>query len=57
MTYQQLLDILQTLTHEQLKANLSIYDPTIDEYYTVSGFGITNEDEVLDKDHPYIILK
>lgn len=56
MTYQQLLDILQTLTHEQLKANLSIYDPTIDEYYTVSGFGITNEDEVLDKDHPYIIL-
>ena len=56
MTYQHLLEMLQTLDHEQLKTNVSIYDPTVDEYYTVCGFGITNEDDFLDKDHPFIIL-
>lgn len=56
MTYQNLLELLQTLDHEQLKMNVSIYDPTIEEYYTVCGFGITNENDVLDEDHPFIIL-
>lgn len=41
-----------------MQMNVSIYDPTVDEYYTTAGFGITdNNDQVLDGGHPFIILK
>lgn len=57
MTYQQLFEYLQTLDQNQMQMDVSIYDPTVDEFYPTAGFGITNESVVLDEDHPYIILK
>lgn len=57
MTYKQLLELLKTLEPEQMKMDVSIYDPTVDEYYSTVGFGITNDTDVLDEDHPFIILK
>ena len=58
MTFQQLFEYLQTLDHNQMQMDVSIYDPTVDEYYTTAGFGITDDsDQVLDGDHPFIILK
>ena len=57
MTYKQLFEYLQTLDHTQMQMDVSIYDPTVDEYYSTTGLAITNEVDVLDEDHPFIILK
>jgi len=55
MTYQNLLEILQTLSHEQLKMNVSIYDIGDDEFYPMNGFHFSDEStQVLDPDHPYV---
>lgn len=55
MTYQNLLKILQTLNHEQLKMNVSIYDISDDEFYPMNGFHFSDETtQVLDSEHPYV---
>ena len=55
MTYQNLLEILQTLTLEQLKMDVSIYDIGDDEFYPMEGSHFTGDTcDVLDPEHPYI---
>lgn len=55
MTYQNLLEILQTLTLEQLKSDVSIYDIANDEFYPMNRFHLTDETvDVLDPEHPYL---
>jgi hypothetical protein len=55
MTYQNLLEILQTLTLEQLKSDVSIYDISNDEFYSMNSFHFSDETvDVLDPEHPYI---
>lgn len=55
MTYQNLLEILQTLTLEQLKMDVSIYDIGNDEFCPMNGFHFSDETvDVLDPEHPYI---
>lgn len=55
MTYQNLLEILQTLTLEQLKMDVSIYDIGDDEFYPMNSFHFTGDTcDVLDPEHPYI---
>jgi hypothetical protein len=55
MTYQNLLEILQTLTLEQLKMDVSIYDIANDEFYPMNSFHFSdNTTQVLDTDHPYV---
>lgn len=55
MTYQNLLEILQTLTLEQLKMDVSIYDIANDEFYPMNSFHFTDKTvDVLDPDHPYV---
>jgi hypothetical protein len=55
MTYQNLLEILQTLTLEQLKMDVAIYDIGNDEFCPMNGFHFSNETtQVLDPEHPYI---
>lgn len=55
MTYQNLLEILQTLTYEQLKMNVSIYDIGNDEFCPMNGFHFSDETvDVLDPEHPYV---
>ena len=53
-TYKQLLEQLLTLTPEQLDCTPTVYDSEIDEYLPIKQFLIaTDEDQVLDEDHPY----
>ena len=53
-TYKQLLDRLLTLTDEQLDCTPTVYDSETDDYYPITQFLIaTDEDQVLDEDHPY----
>jgi hypothetical protein len=55
MTYQNLLEILQTLTLEQLKSDVSIYDIANDEFYPMNSFHFADKTvDVLDTDHPYV---
>ena len=55
MTYQNLLEILQTLSHEQLKMDVSIYDIGNDEFYPMNSVHFTDKNvDVLDPDHPYV---
>ncbi len=55
MTYQNLLEILQTLTLEQLKMDVSIYDIANDEFYSMNSFHFADKTvDVLDTDHPYV---
>jgi len=55
MTYQNLLEILQTLTMEQLESDVSIYDIGNDEFYPMNGFHFADKTvDVLDPDHPYV---
>lgn len=54
MTYQNLLEILQTLTLEQLKMDVTIYDISVDSFYPMEGFHLTdNTVYILDPEHPY----
>ncbi len=55
MTYQNLLEILQTLTLEQLKSDVSIYDIANDEFHPMNSFHFSDQTtQVLDPDHPYV---
>lgn len=55
MTYQNLLEILQTLTLQQLKMDVSIYDISYDEFFPMHRFHFAdNTVDVLDPDHPYL---
>ena len=55
MTYKNLLEILQTLTLEQLKMDVTIYDIGDDEFYPMNGFHFSDKTvDVLDPEHPYL---
>jgi hypothetical protein len=55
MTYQQLLNQLQSLTKEQLSQNVAIFDSSADEYYQQTVEVVfTVEADVLDADHAVI---
>lgn len=47
---------LSKLTNTQLDSNVTIYDTTDDEYFEIANFTTTEDDDILDKDHPVIIL-
>lgn len=54
-TFRDLRDALNTLTDEQLDSTLTLYRENEDEFYSVAAvLECTNEDDVLDKDHPYL---
>jgi len=54
-TYSELLQILNRLSPEQLKQNVTIYDIENDEYFPCFRFETLHQsDDVLDTDHPYI---
>ena len=54
MTYRELMNLLKTLSYEQLQMDVSIYDIGNDEFYPMEGFHFTNDTtDVLDPEHPY----
>lgn len=57
MTYKELLEKLQNLTQEQLNQNVTMYDEKMDEFFALDDTGITDQDDVLDENHFFLILK
>ena len=55
-TYRQLLEALLELSQEELDMNVSIYDFTNEVYYPLNYTGKCEGDDVLDADHPIMII-
>lgn len=57
MTYKELLNNLNKLSPEQLDMfDVCVYDCSIDEYLPVTDFSFTIGDDVLDDNHPILIM-
>ena len=59
MTYRELAElILEEFNDDQLDMDVAVYDSHRDEYYPLADipWAITAEDDVLDADHPYLIM-
>ena len=56
MTYADLLAALSNLTAEQLDMTVTAYDPFSDEYIPSELVFTTDDQDVLDPDHPVIRL-
>jgi hypothetical protein len=57
MNWAQLAVEIANLTDEQRNTDVTIYIPGMDEFYaTKERFFITTEDDVLNKNHPYLSL-
>jgi len=54
MIYQDLLDELLNLDEEQLQQTVTIFSQ--DEFVSVSHTEITNEADILDENHYYLVL-
>jgi len=57
MTYKELLNLLSKLSDEQLMDTVTIYDDFEDEYFGVTEFGISEEDDVLHDNHFFLTIK
>lgn len=56
MKYRELKDRLEQLTDEQLDMDLSVL-LRLSEEVIPGGFGITEDDDILDKNHPIIVVE
>lgn len=54
MTYANLKAWIETLTPAQLQCDVSVHDIRNDEWYPVTDMGITNDDDVLNANHPVL---
>lgn len=59
MTYKELREILNNiLSEEQLNRDVIIYLPTSDEYYSVTDYDITDEDnDVFDEEQLCLVVE
>jgi len=56
MNYYNLLEILKTMDHEQLKMDVTVYNSLDDEYYMCKDLRVTKTTDVLDENHPYMVF-
>ena len=58
MTYRELAALIMEFDDEQLDSNVTIYHSDQDEYFPLAytPLAITAEDDVLDANHPYLII-
>ena len=56
-TYRQLICHLSTLDENQQQMNVTIYDKGKDEYFPVNDIFYADDNDVLDANHPYLIMK
>jgi hypothetical protein len=53
-TYRQLLEWLKKFNDDQLDSNVSVHLKDMDEWFPIEATAFTEEDDVLDKGHPYL---
>lgn len=58
MTYKELREILNAASEEELNSDVTVYLPESDEYYSVTDYDITDEDnDVFDAGQPFLIVE
>ena len=57
MTYADLLVAISNMTGEQLESNVTVYIPEWDEHFAANLVFATEENDVLDPNHPIIRIK
>ncbi len=57
MTFGELKDKLSTLDEEQLKCDVTVYLKCQDEFFACKSLATTKNDDVLDVNHPVIIVE
>ena len=55
-TYRELLLTLSELSEDELDLTATIYDKSFEAYYPVSGTETTDDDDILDANHPVLIV-
>lgn len=57
MTYRELAQIIsEKMTDDQKNCDVTVYYFNIDEFYSCRCIELSEEDDVLDKDHPYLVF-
>lgn len=55
-TYKDLLAALLELSEDELSMTATIYDKSFDAYYPIDNTNKTEDDDVLDANHPVLIV-
>ena len=56
MTYEELKKHIEVMDKEQLQQDVTIYDTLDDEYYPVNDINLASSTDVLDINHPFLII-
>ena len=54
MTYKELKAHIEVMDDEQLDQDVTVRDVNIDETFKILGIEFEEEDDVLDKNHPFL---
>lgn len=58
MTYRELLETLRSMDDARLDDTVTVFDPHQEEYISVfCTFKASDDNDVLDKDHLFLVLK
>lgn len=56
MTYKELAAMIGIMNDEQQSCDATVYLSETDEYLPVNKVGVQDEDDVLDKNHPFLTI-
>lgn len=54
MNWNQLAEMIAAMSEEQRNTTVTVFMPDDDEWYGISDVFFTTEDDVLDRDHPFM---
>jgi hypothetical protein len=55
-TYAQLAELISKMTNEQKQMNVTVYLQGPDEFVPVQMVNVTTDTDVLDENHPYLVI-
>lgn len=56
ITWRQLRDHINVMDEEQLDSDVTVHCTAVDEWFQAVGYEITEVDDVLDKNHPFLTI-
>ena len=56
MTWDELRAHIEAMDKEQRKSDVTVYNANIDEYFAVNEIDFSPVDDVLDKNHPFLVF-
>ena len=56
MTWEQLAAHIAVMDDSQKQGNVTVFDSNCGEFFGVRDYDITTEDDILDKNHPFLVV-